>query len=101
MTTPTKKRRWIQHVAETSNAMDLEPRVFTRSPKQIAASLKRSVMRSDRTKGSKLQSAMSVLNFYINRAGKSLAARDRARLEKAKEELRKLFRSPSPPRTDR
>lgn len=86
-----KKRYWVKKVQETSNAMDLEPGVFTRSPKEVAKSLKRSVMASDRIKGTKFQSAMSMLNFYINRAGKKLKDADRKRLEKAKIELRKIF----------
>ena len=86
-----KKKYWSAKVSQTSNAMDLEPGVFTRSPKEIAKSLKRSVMASDRTKGTKFQSAMSMLNFYINRAGKKLSAQDRARLERAKVELRGVF----------
>lgn len=86
-----KKKFWVKLVQETSNAMDLESGVFTRSPKEIAKSLKRSVLASDRTKGTKFQSAMSMLNFYINRAGKKLKADDRKRLEKAKIELRKIF----------
>ena len=57
--------------------MDLESGVFTRSPKEIARSLKQSVLASDRTKGTKFQSAMSMLNFYINRAGKNLPAQDK------------------------
>lgn len=85
------KKYWVKQVQETSNAMDLEAGVFTRTPKEIAKSLKRSVMASDRTKGTKFQSAMSMLNFYINRAGKNLKLADRKRLEKAKIELRKLF----------
>lgn len=85
------KKYWVRRVQETSNAMDLEQGVFTRSPKEVAKSLKRSVMASDRTKGTKFQSAMSMLNYYINRAGKNLKPKDRARLEQAKVELRKLF----------
>lgn len=86
-----KKKYWVKRVQETSNAMDLEAGVFTRSAKEIAKSLKRSVLESDRTKGTKFQSAMSMLNFYINRAGKKLAPQDLKRLEKAKNELRKNF----------
>ena len=71
--------------------MDLEPKVFNRSPKQIADSLKCSVTRSRRTKGTKFQSAMSMLNLYINRAGKSLSAARRQQLERAKVELRRAF----------
>lgn len=87
----SKKKYWSLKVTQTSNAMDLEPGVFTRSPKEVAKSLKRSVLASDRTKGTKFQSAMSMLNFYINRAGKKLPAQDKKRLEQAKIELRKLF----------
>ncbi len=87
-----KKKYWSKKVAQTSNAMDLEAGVFTLSPREIAKSLQRSVMASNRTKGTKFQSAMSMLNFYINRAGKKLAAKDRKRLEAAKIELRKVFR---------
>lgn len=86
-----KKIYWSQRVTQTSNAMDLESGVFTRSPKEIAKSLKRSVLASNRTKGTKFQSAMSMLNFYINRAGKKLPAQDKKRLEQAKIELRKVF----------
>ena len=85
------KKLWVKHVAETSDAMDLEKGVFKKSPKEIAASLKRSVMDSKRTKGTKFQSAMSMLNFYENRGGKNLSKADKARLEKAKPELRKVF----------
>ncbi len=86
-----KKNYWSKRVTQTSNAMDLESGVFTRSSKEVAKSLKRSVLASDRTKGTKFQSAMSMLNFYINRAGKKLPAHDKKRLEQAKVELRKLF----------
>ena len=75
----------------SSNAMDLESGVFKGSPKEIAASLKRSVMRSRRTKGTKFQSAMSMLNLHINRSGKNLSKQDRQRLERAKHELRVAF----------
>ena len=64
-------RKWSGKVTETSDALDLEPRVFRgQDPKRIASSLKRSALRSRRRKASPFQSAMSVLNFYINRAGK-------------------------------
>ena len=86
-----KKNYWVKQVQNTSNAMDLEPGVFTRSPREVAKSLQRSVMNSNRTKGTKFQSAMSMLNYYINRAGKKLSSPDRARLERAKIELRKVF----------
>jgi uncharacterized protein DUF3175 len=75
-----------------SDALDLERGVFTKgSARQIASSLKRSAMRSTRRKGTPYQSAMSMLNFHINRAGKDLTATQKARLERAKGELRKLF----------
>ena len=75
-----------------SNALDLEPAVFkSRSPKRIAASLKRSAQRSQRRKGSPLQSAMSMLNFYINRAGRQLTPAQKRVLQRAKPELRKAF----------
>jgi len=92
---PSKKsssKLWSQHVTETSNALDLEEGVFTWSdPKRIAASLKQSAESSTRRKGSPLQSAMSMLNFYINRAGHSLPAAQKRVLEKAKDELHGLF----------
>lgn len=85
-------RRWSQHVTESSNALDLDSGVFTWSdPKRIAASLKRSAEASGRRKGSPLQSAMSMLNFYLNRAGANLPRRQKKILGEAKEELRKLF----------
>lgn len=74
------KKYWVKRVQQTSNAMDLESGVFTRSPKEIAKSLRQSVLASDRTKGTKFQSAMSMLNYYINRAGKKLPAQDKKRL---------------------
>jgi len=76
---------------ETSNAMDLPPGIFKRDPPGIARGLKQSVLRSTRTKGTKFQSAMSMLNLYINRTGRNLGARDRRRLEAAKAELRRVF----------
>jgi uncharacterized protein DUF3175 len=86
------KSRWSGEVTRNSNALDLDCKVFTRSSaRQIAASLKRSAERSKRRKGSPYQSAMSMLNFYINRAGKNLPARQRAVLQRAKAELRSLF----------
>ena len=89
---PKSKRRWSGEVTRTSNALDLDKRVFTRgSARQVAASLKRSAEHSKRRKASPYQSAMSMLNFYINRAGKNLPARQRQVLQKAKAELRKAF----------
>jgi uncharacterized protein DUF3175 len=85
-------KRWSQDVTEHSNALDLEQGVFTlKDPKKIAASLKRSAEASKRRKADPYRSAMSMLTFYINRAGKSLPKSDRDRLEKAKDELRKAF----------
>jgi uncharacterized protein DUF3175 len=85
-------KRWSQDVTEHSNALDLERGVFTlKDPKKIAASLKRSAEASKRRKADPYRSAMSMLTFYINRAGKSLPKSDRDRLEKAKDELRKAF----------
>ena len=85
-------RKWSQDVTEHSDALDLEKDVFTRDdPKSIALSLKRSAEHSHRRKGSPFQSAMSMLTFYINRAGKDLPATRKRALEKAKDELRRLF----------
>ena len=81
--------------------MDLPPGIFKRSPRAIAEGLKRSVIQSRRTKGSKFQSAMSMLNLYINRSGRSLPKADRARLDTAKNELRKSFGRASKPRGER
>jgi hypothetical protein len=82
-------------VTTTSNALDLERGVFTKShPREIARSLKRSAERSRRRKADPFRSAMSMLTFYINRAGKQLPASVRARLEKAKNELRDLYGRP-------
>jgi hypothetical protein len=75
-----------------SNALDLEPSVFRlRSPRQIARSLKRSAESSKRRKGTPYQSAMSMLNFYINRAGRNLSAMQKQVLQRAKGELRSAF----------
>jgi hypothetical protein len=88
----TSAKRWSQEVTKHSDALDLESGVFTlKDPKKIAASLKRSAEASERRKVDPYRSAMSMLTFYINRVGKSLPEADRARLEKAKDELRKVF----------
>ena len=85
-------RRWVRKVRETSNAMDLPSGIFKRSPRMIASGLKRSVEKSRRTKGrTKFQSAMSMLNLYANRAGRTLDDADRRRLQAAKVALRKAF----------
>jgi hypothetical protein len=89
------KKRWSQRVTKRSNALDLDPKVFTRTdPRSIARSLKRSAERSRRRKAEPFRSAMSMLTFYINRAGTTLSAAQRRRLEAAKDELRKLYRRP-------
>ena len=82
---------WSKKVTEESNALDLEKDVFTwKDPKRIAKSLVDSARKSTRRKGTPLQSAMSMLNFYINRAGKNLPQKQKKILEEAKEELRKI-----------
>ena len=89
--------KWSAAVMQRSDALDLEQGVFTKpSSEQIATSLKRSAERSTRRKGSPFQSAMSMLNFHINRAGKSLTGVQRGRLERAKDALRKLFGKTDP-----
>ena len=79
-------------MTETSGAMDLEAGVFTLDdPVEIAKSLKRSADSSKRRKTDPFRSAMSMLNFYINRAGRQLPDSRRAKLEKAKDALRALY----------
>lgn len=86
------KKYWSDEVTKQSNALDLESGVFTlKDPKKIALSLKRSAEESFRRKAEPFQSAMSMLNFYINRAGKNLDKKQRKILEQAKIELRKIF----------
>lgn len=86
------KKYWSGEVISRSNALDLERGVFAwKDPARIAASLKKSAENSTRRKGSPFQSAMSMLNFYINRAGKNLDPKQKEILEKAKIELRKVF----------
>jgi hypothetical protein len=88
-------KRWSQHVTETSDALDLKEGVFTGSdPKKIARSLKASAEHSDRRKSDPYRSAMSMLTFYINRAGHNLPEEQLERLEAAKDELRALFDKP-------
>lgn len=87
-----RTRYWSDRVTRESNALDLEGGVFKgRDPKRIAASLKRSAERSRRRKSDPYRSAMSMLVFYINRAGKNLPASRRRTLQKAKTELRRQF----------
>jgi hypothetical protein len=84
--------RWSAQVTKHSDALDLTPRVFTlRDPKRIASSLKRSAQHSRRRKSDPFRSAMSMLSFYINRAGKNLSVSRRKTLQRAKDELRRQF----------
>jgi hypothetical protein len=88
----TAPRKWSQDVTEHSNALDLDRDVFTKhDPADIAKSLKRSAERSHRRKSSPYRSAMSMLTFYINRAGKDLDPKQKKVLEDSKDELRKAF----------
>ncbi len=94
-TTPGRKKtsRWSQRVTQESDALTLEDGVFTLDrPAAIAASLKRSADRSRRRKSDPFRSAMSILVFYINRAGKGLSKARKQKLERAKAELRALYR---------
>lgn len=85
-------RKWSHKVTERSDALDLDEGVFTLdSPAEIAKSLKHSAQHSRRRKGTPFQSAMSMLTFYINRAGDTLPAERRRVLEAAKDELREAF----------
>ncbi len=85
-------KKWSAQVAEHSDALDLEEHIFeSDDPKRITNSLKRSAERSERRKAEPFQSAMSMLNFYINRAGKNLPAGQKKVLEAAKDELRAAF----------
>lgn len=86
------KKKWSQKVNEQSDALTLKDKLFKQSPPKIAKSLKHSAESSKKKKAkSSYQSAMSMLNFYINRAGKNLSASQKKRLEKAKENLREIF----------
>ena len=88
-----KKKLWSGRVTKGSNALDLQGGVFTlTSPRKIALSLRRSALSSSRRKTDPFRSAMSMLNFYINRAGKNLPLYRKRILNKAKEELRRLFK---------
>jgi len=88
----SKNQRWSARVTKQSNALDLESKIFkSTNPRRIALSLKRSAQASKRRKGTPYQSAMSMLNFYINRAGKSLSQKQKRVLERAKDELRDVF----------
>ena len=84
--------KWSADVTEHSDAMDLEQDIFkSGDPDKIAASVKHSAETSNRLKSSSYRSAMSMLTFYENRAGKNLSTEEKATLEKAKDKLRKLF----------
>ena len=88
----TRASRWSGEVTRHSNALDLEEGVFKkRSARQVALSLKRSAERSKRRKADPYRSALSMLTFYLNRAGKKLPAARRKTLQRAKGELRKQF----------
>jgi Protein of unknown function (DUF3175) len=99
----TNNRRWSQHVTEESHALDLERSVFAgRDPKKMARSLKHSAEHSRRRKTSAYRSAMSMITFYINRAGKQLPPRQKRTIEAAKDELRRLYgKKAAPPSTER
>jgi hypothetical protein len=85
-------RRWSQRVTEESDALTLEEGVFAKpTPRKIALSLRRSAEKSRRRKSDPYRSAMSMLTFFINRAGKGLSKTRKAKLEKAKDELRELY----------
>ncbi len=88
----TNAKYWSHHVMETSDAMDIEKDIFkTGSADEIAQSLKHSSTRSKRRKGTPFQSAMSMLNFYINRAGRNLPKTRKSTLQQAKRKLREAF----------
>lgn len=91
------QRKWSAQVTENSDALTLEKSVFTKTPTQIAEQLKRSAEHSRRRKSSPFRSAMSMLTFYINRAGRNLSASRRRKLEAAKTKLREKFHRPVKP----
>lgn len=94
-----KSARWSGRVTRESDSLDLKDGVFTlNDPKKIAASLKRSAQRSHRRKASPYRSALSMLIFYINRAGKNLPQARKRKLEQAKVELKRLFHKEGPKR---
>jgi hypothetical protein len=88
----SSSRRWSQRVTRESDALDLQAGVFKQTdPKKVAASLKRSAERSSHRKAAPYRSALSMLTFYINRAGKTLPKAQRDRLQRAKIELKRQF----------
>lgn len=89
---PDDAKRWSQHVTATSQALDLEPGVFSwDDPNRIARSLKASADHSQRRKTTPFASAMAMLNFYINRAGRKLPDERKQVLQAAKDELRRVY----------
>ncbi|HEY7962514.1 MAG TPA: DUF3175 domain-containing protein [Steroidobacteraceae bacterium] len=98
----TRRTRWSAAVGRSSNALDLKPGIFTqRSARAIAASLKRSALASHRRKSEPFRSAMSMLSYQINRGGRGLTRERRRTLERAKDELRRLFHRRAPSRARR
>lgn len=92
MSQPKRTKKWSAEVTDHSDALDLEPHVFSKEdPSEIAESLKRSAESSDRRKSGAFRSAMSMLNLYINRAGRNLSPSRKRTLERAKTKLRRLF----------
>ena len=92
MATTKTKKKWSADVTEHSDALDLEQNIFeSNDPQKIAVSLKSSAEKSDRRKSAPYRSAMSMLTFYINRAGKNMGPAQKEVLEEAKRELRKAF----------
>lgn len=92
MSQSSRTKKWSAEVTAHSDALDLEPHVFSKEyPSEIARSLKRSAELSDRRKSSAFRSAMSMLNLYINRAGRNLPPERKRTLEAAKTKLRELF----------
>jgi Protein of unknown function (DUF3175) len=92
MSQPKQTKKWSAEVTAHSDALDLEPHVFSKEdPSEIAESLKRSAESSDRRKSGAFRSAMSMLNLYINRAGRNLSPSRKRTLERAKTKLRELF----------
>jgi len=92
MADTNRSKNWSEKVTQESDALDLEQGVFTwKDPKKIARSLKCSADSSKRRKAAPFRSAMSMLVFYINRAGKNLSIEQKQILEQAKNELRKLY----------
>jgi hypothetical protein len=90
----SQRHRWSSQVTKRSNALDLENQVFRRNPKAMALSLKRSAERSTRRKAAPFRSAMSMLTFYENRAGRNLSPSRKHLVQQAKRELRKLYGRP-------